>query len=220
MLDRETAIKIYTPEALRQLEGSNIFSLNFYNDRGVEINFQGTSDSPRHLQAAYIEPHTHPYDEIIFRISGDYGDHNKKDIVENTDSILIIHSGIEHGGNANGFWMSIKPMSYKSKSGSWSIRSNKINTLEYVDADTNATLTIASGKDWYARFVNDLKPDFLAMAEVVGGRCPRVTVFDVTQSIDYDQLYGEKFLALKFGEIPAEFYRMHDKRDIGNNPEP
>ncbi|MFH0837363.1 MAG: hypothetical protein V1870_04495 [Candidatus Aenigmatarchaeota archaeon] len=208
---KTSTIKTYTPKDLRQLEGSNLFGLGLYDNRGVEVNFQGTSNSYE-SHGGLIMPHTHQHDEIIFLISGNYGDFNKKHIVKNTDSVSIIRSGTKHGGHANGFWISIKPKTYQTTGGSWSIRGENIDTLDYKNDYTDQPLTIVSGKDWYAQFINDLQPDFLAMTDVIGGRCPSVTVFDTTKPFDNDQVYGEKFLALKFGEIPAEFYDMHDRK--------
>ena len=58
--------------------------------------------------------HQHHHDELVYLLEGDYGRHNRDRVDLLTPNFLRIRAGVEHGGDADGVWISAKPKDFQS----------------------------------------------------------------------------------------------------------
>jgi hypothetical protein len=110
----ETTLVLSDLEIIQGAGIACLWSKTIYEDNGVVIALQATLASNRARSWANIKPHTHEFDEIIYALSGHYGEQNKEAAEQLTNNLRRIPKDTEHGGRAYGTWISIKPVEYDS----------------------------------------------------------------------------------------------------------
>lgn len=106
-------VRRYTVADMQQMQThTNTWNFILYQDRGLILALQGNFDEHRQRTQGYSPVHSHPHDELIRLVNGDYGNLNRARI-EQSSRYLRIPAELPHGGDANGVWVSLKPNGFK-----------------------------------------------------------------------------------------------------------
>ncbi|MBI2655923.1 hypothetical protein HYX06_05890 [Candidatus Woesearchaeota archaeon] len=101
----------------------NLWSVKLYDQNELEIALQGNFDSKQKRARGSSPVHHHYHDELVYLLDGDYGHHNRAKVEQLAWNFLRIRAGVEHGGDANGLWISAKPKDFRFFALDTSIRS-------------------------------------------------------------------------------------------------
>ena len=181
--------KILVMRYLEKVEGHiNLWSRTIYQANGVVVALQATLASNMAKSFGDITPHTHEFDELIYRIANDYGDHNRDNIpAYGIDGcVLRIPQATEHGGMAYGTWLSIKPEEYSFNE--VYLNGNNV-ALEY---DGEKRIQAIFGTN--AGQVDTTTIDLLVVPGLGG-----VNVFEPQKAAVRDKLKEKRYVALRLG---------------------
>ena len=108
-------IKTYTLADLTQTKSpwANSWGVKLYDQNGLEVALQGNFDEHRQRFEGSSPVHQHHHDELVYLLEGDYGRHNRDKVDALAFNFLRIRAGVEHGGDANGVWISAKPKDFQ-----------------------------------------------------------------------------------------------------------
>ena len=111
-------IKTYTLADLTQTKSPwvNSWGVKLYDQNGLEVALQGNFDGQRQRFEGSSPVHHHHHDELVYLLEGDYGRHNRDKVDALEFNFLRIRAGVEHGGDANGVWISAKPKDFRPSS--------------------------------------------------------------------------------------------------------
>ena len=111
-------IKVYSIADLERKTTQNSWERVMYKERGLTLTLQGNYDQQRQRAQGRSPIHHHEtFDEIIYLLEGDYGNHNRINVSQPFRSLLRIPAGIGHGGDSNGVWISVKPEGFQFSRG-------------------------------------------------------------------------------------------------------
>ena len=91
----------------------NSWSAKLYDQNGLEVALQGNFDEHRRRVEGSSPVHQHHHDELVYLLEGYYVRHNEDNVDQLAFNFLRIQAGVEHGGGADGVWISAKPKDFQ-----------------------------------------------------------------------------------------------------------